>query len=120
MNMKMKSSITGILLCLTAATVSAADTNRLAIIPWPQKVTLEAGVFRLTPDTRVYTDSASRQTAKFLTARLRPSTGYPFKTHTKFFSGGAIKGGILLTTNEANANLGPEGYDLDRHARFAS
>jgi len=110
--MKIKSSITGILLCLTAVAVSAADTNRPAIIPWPQQVTLEAGVFRLTPDTRVYVDSASRKTGKFLTERLRPATGYPFKTHTKFFSGGAIKGGILLTTKEANTNLGPEGYDL--------
>ena len=110
--MKIKSSLTGILLCLTAVTAAAADTNRPAIIPWPQQVTLEAGVFRLTPDTRVYVDSASRKTGKFLTERLRPATGYPFKTHTKFFSGGAIKGGILLTTKEANTNLGPEGYDL--------
>jgi hexosaminidase len=112
LSMKMKSSITGILLCLTAATVFAADTNSLAIIPWPQKVTLEAGVFKLTPHTRIYVDSASRETASFLTTRLRQSTGYPFKIHTKFFSSKAVKDVILLTTKGANTNLGPEGYAL--------
>ena len=66
----------------------------------------------LTPDTRIYVDSASRQTADFLTVRLRQSTGYPFTIHTKFFSGKAVKGGILLTTRDANTNLGPEGYEL--------
>jgi hexosaminidase len=110
--MKIKSSITGIFLCLMAATASAADTNSPAIIPWPQKVTLEAGVFKLTPDTRVYVDSASRETGKFLAERLRRSTGYPLATHTKFFSGAAVKGGILLTIKDANTNLGAEGYEL--------
>ena len=110
--MKIKSAITGIFPCLLAAAVSAADTNRPAIIPWPQKVTLEAGVFKLTPDTRVYVDSASRETGKFLTERLRKSTGYPLKTDTKFFSSTAVKGGILLTTKDANTNLGAEGYEL--------
>lgn len=110
--MKMKSSITGILLCLIAITVRAADTHSLAIIPWPQQVTLEAGGFKLTPGTRVYVDSASRQTADFLTERLRQSTGYPFTIHAKFFSGKAVKGDILLTTQDANTNSGPESYDL--------
>ena len=50
--------------------------------------------------------------ADFLTERLRQSTGYPFKTRTKFFSGKAVKGGILLTTKDANTNLGAEGYEL--------
>ncbi len=110
--MKIKSFVIGAFLCLTVAIVSAADTNSLALIPWPQKVTLEAGVFKLTPDTRVYVDSASRETGKFLTERLRQSTGYPLPTHTKFFSGAAIMGGILLTTKDASTNLGAEGYDL--------
>jgi hexosaminidase len=110
--MKIKSFVTGIFLCLLAATAIAADANNLAIIPWPQKVIVEAGVFKLAPDTRVYLDSASRQTATFLTERLRQSTGYPFKTHTKYFSSKAIEGGILLTTKDADTNLGAEGYEL--------
>jgi len=108
----MKSIIAGVIFTSLAATVFAADTNHLAIIPWPQQVTLQSGAFKLTPDTRVYADSASRGTATFLTGRLRPSTGYPFKTRTKSISGAAIPGGILLTTRNASTNLGPEGYEL--------
>ena len=110
--MKMKSFVSGSLLCLTVAMASAAETDRLAILPWPQTVTLEAGTFKLTPETGVYVDSASRQTADFLTERLRRSTGYSFKTHTEVSHGKAVKGGILLTTKDANTNLGEEGYDL--------
>jgi hexosaminidase len=110
--MKIKSSIAGIFLCLLVAKASVADTNSLAIIPWPQKVTLEAGVFKLTPDTRIYTDSASHETGNILTERLCRSTGYPLTTRTQFFSSKAVKGCILLTTKDANTNLGGEGYDL--------
>ena len=74
--MKIKSFLTGVFLCLTVETVVAAGANSLAIIPWPQQVTRESGVFKLTPDTRVYADSASGQTASFLAERLR-------LTHTK-------------------------------------
>ena len=92
--------------------MSAANTNTPAVIPLPQKMALHAGAFKLTPDTRIYVDSASRATGIFLTERLRPSTGYPLKTGTKFFCGAAIPGGILLTTKNADTNLGPEGYEL--------
>jgi hexosaminidase len=112
--MKATSFIGGILLCLASVMAAAVNThtNNLSIIPWPQKVTLESGVFKLTPDTRVYADFGSRETAKFLTARLQPSTGYPFKIRTKYFPGKASNGSILLTTKDSNTNLGPEGYDL--------
>ena len=74
---------------------------------------LRDGVFNLTADTRVYAESASRETVQFLTERLRPSTGYPLKTSTKAAADGtAIHGGILLTTRNADTNLGPEGYEL--------
>ena len=104
----------GIFLGVSLAATSgfAADTNRPAIIPLPQKMELHAGTFKLTPDTQVYVDPALRETEKFLTERLRKSTGYPLKTHTKFISSTAIKGGILLTTKDANTNLGAEGYEL--------
>ncbi|MGH7991119.1 MAG: glycoside hydrolase family 20 zincin-like fold domain-containing protein, partial [Limisphaerales bacterium] len=112
--MKIKSSIAGIFISVWLAQISvfAANTNGPAIIPLPQKMELRAGTFTLTPDTRIYVDPASRATAKFLTERLRQSTGYPLKTHTKYFSSKSIKNGILLTTKDANTNLGPEGYEL--------
>ena len=111
-SMNLNPAIAGVFLCLSAATLLGADTNGLAIVPWPQKVTLAAGVFKLTPETGVYADPASRRTADFLTERLRRSTGYPFPPHTRFFSGQAVNGGITLTTRDADTNLGPEGYAL--------
>ncbi|HKI68030.1 MAG TPA: beta-N-acetylhexosaminidase, partial [Verrucomicrobiae bacterium] len=109
--MKTNSRIAGIVLCFLTATATAADLNDLAIIPWPQKVTLQNGDFKLTPKTRVFVDSASRQTAKFLTDRFHESTGYPFNVSAAN-DGKAIEGGILLTTKDANQDLGPEGYEL--------
>jgi len=110
--MKITPLFAGFSLCLLRATAFAADTNSLAIVPWPQKVALQAGAFKLSPDTRVYVDSASRESGKFLTERLRLSTGYPLISRMKFLSGAGIKGGILLTTRDANTNLGAEGYEL--------
>ncbi len=113
-NIKVTLQIAGFCFCLWSATASAfaADTDSPAIIPWPQEVTLLDGDFKLAPDTRVYTDFASRQTAKFLTEPLRRSTGYPLATRAKFFSSSAIPNGILLTTKNADPKLGPEGYEL--------
>jgi hexosaminidase len=109
---KMKSKIAGLIFLSLTATIFAANTNTWAVIPLPQKMARHAGVFKLTSDTRIYVDSASRVTGKFLTERLRPATGYPLKTGTKYFDSAAIPSGILLTTKHANTNLGPEGYEL--------
>ncbi|HTY87688.1 MAG TPA: beta-N-acetylhexosaminidase [Candidatus Acidoferrum sp.] len=110
----LKPLIAGVCLWLFWATVSvfADGTNSPAIIPLPQKMILLPGVFTLTVRTRVYADSASHETAGFLAARLRPSTGYPLKIEIKSFAGAEIPGGILLTTKNADTNLGPEGYEL--------
>ena len=116
--MKIKSSFTGILLCLSAITVSAADTNSLAIIPWPQKATLEAGVFKLTPDTSVFGDSASRQTADFLTERLRQSTGYPFKTRTEISSQPGRQRRHSADDQRCQHEFGCGRLRTDRHAGF--
>ena len=85
LNMKIASAIAGIFLCQLATTASAAETNGPAIIPLPQKMTLQAGAFKLTPDTRIFVDSASRETGNFLTERLRKSTGYPYESDPKFW-----------------------------------
>ncbi len=106
----MKSQIIAIIQLLLTATVFAA--NPPAIIPEPQKIELGNGTFTLEPDTRIYVDLASRQTGEFLAAKLRQSTGYPLKVSAKFFSSATVKGGILLTTNDANTSLGAEGYEL--------
>lgn len=94
------------ILCLVTATVFAAYANEPAIIPLPQEMTLQPGHFTLTPDSDINSDSAARKTAAYLKARLRVSTGFPFKVHSK----GAP--GIMLTCKNSDPQLGAEGYEL--------
>jgi len=95
-----------------AATVLAADTNELALLPLPQQIARSDGAFALTPQTQIRADWGSRQTARQLAQCLRPATGYPLKVKTKWFSSAAIPAAIFLTTRDASTNLGPEGYEL--------
>jgi hexosaminidase len=108
----MKSKIVGIVFLSLAATIFAADTNSPAIIPLPQKMELRNGAFKLSPDTKIVTDFGSRETGKFLAEPLRKSTGCPVKTGIKFFGATAGANSILLTTKNADTNLGAEGYEL--------
>ena len=94
-----------------AATVFAADTNSLAIIPLPQKMKMQAGGFQTHARHACLCGFRSRQPqtscrSGFALHRLSA------QDHTKFFSGKPVKGGILLTTKNADTNLGPEGYEL--------
>ena len=108
----MKSKIATTYLLFLATAAFAGSSNAPAVIPLPQKMELHDGVFQLSPDTKIVTDFGSSETAKFLTEPLRKSTGYPLKTSTKYFGSAAIPGAILLTTKNANTNLGTEGYEL--------
>lgn len=94
------------------ATAFAVGVNDLGLIPLPQKIQLQDGTFTLTPQTRIYSDLPSSQTAKFFADRLRPSTGYPLKEGVKPLLTADATNAILFTTKDANANLGPEGYEL--------
>jgi hexosaminidase len=108
----MKSIIVGIIFVALAAGRVAAESNEPSIIPRPQKIRPAAGVFKLTPETRVYADRAARATGEFLAERLRPATGYPVNVSTRSFPGSSPADGIWLTTRNADTNLGPEGYEL--------
>jgi hexosaminidase len=88
---------------------AAADTNAPAIIPIPQQMTVQPGVFTLGPDSKVLADSASQATGEFLAARLRTGTGYPVKVADDAAGG---SGCVLLTTKDADPALGTEGYEL--------
>ena len=107
-----KTAITCLALAFFSSATFAANTNGLSVIPLPQKMELHDGVFNLTSTAAIYVDSPSRETAPFLTERLRRSTGYPLKIKTKPRADATIPGSILLTTRNANTNLGPEGYEL--------
>ena len=96
---------------LLVAIAFAAAMDAPSIIPQPQKMELRSGEFLLRADTTVFADRDSRQTATQLAERLRKATGYPLRL--KSHSGRETPTGILLTTKNANTNLGAEGYELD-------
>lgn len=106
----MKKSLAALVSFLSAIAFAAA-MDAPSIIPQPKTMELRSGEFLLRPDTKVFTDKNSRQTATQLAERLRKSTGYPLKI--KSYSSRETPAGILLTTKDANTNLGAEGYDLD-------
>ncbi len=108
----MKTKIVATIFLFLTVVVFAGNVEAPAIIPLPQKMARQDGVFQLSAGTRIYVDSGSRATANFLTDRLRQSAGYPLKISVKSFGSAAIPGGILLTTKNADTNLGPEGYEL--------
>jgi hexosaminidase len=108
----MKLPITGLVFAALTATVFAAGTGELAVIPLPQKMERQPGAFRLSPDTRIWINPGAAQTAEQLAAPLRQSTGWPLKISRSFFSDAPRPNGILLTTRNARPSLGAEGYEL--------
>ena len=97
-----------------------------AIIPLPQTLQIRPGYFSLCPNqpllgvparpTRIiYTDRPSVKTAQYLAQMLFRSTGYRFAVvtiNTVWLVPGPVPGALLLTTVNAAASLGPEGYEL--------
>jgi hexosaminidase len=110
----MRSTIIAISVFILMSVASAVAADEPSIIPLPQHMERLAGSFRLTPKTRIYTDRASAETGEILAGYLRKSTGWRFKISGKTTPDleGAITNGILLTTNDADASLGDEGYEL--------
>jgi hexosaminidase len=107
-----------VLALVTAFTARSAP----AIIPLPQQMQVLNGTFTLCPSqagsgvpghatTMLLVDNASGATAQYLAALLLRSTGYQFQIATNNGSN-AVKGAILLTTVNAKASLGAEGYEL--------
>ena len=83
-----------------------------ALIPQPQSLELKDGVFTLDSGTRIYTDPASADTGTYLADHLRSSTGFRLKISSKLAPDVATVSGIVLTTLNADAGLGAEGYEL--------
>jgi hexosaminidase len=93
--------------CLAFA--AAAETNAPSLIPIPQEMTVQEGVFRLGPATTIQAGPASRETAEFLARRLQTGTGWEIKFTPPLKS---IDGSILLSKAGADPALGAEGYEL--------
>lgn len=116
----MKLRIVGAVAWMFAIAAFAASTP--AIIPRPLTLTTRAGTFTLCPSqltpgapgvapTRILADASSVETAQYLAAALFKSTGFQFQMATNSVTN-AVKRCILLTTVNAQTNLGPEGYEL--------
>jgi hexosaminidase len=93
-----------------------------SIIPLPVTVTNRSGVFLLCPSQPLYPvpghatmqiliDAASLQTGQYLANALSKATGYQFRLGTSTETN-AVRNAILITTSNAMASLGPEGYEL--------
>jgi hexosaminidase len=87
----------------------AARAAEPAIIPRPQQIAMREGVFALRSDTPIVVDATSRKTGEFLAERLRAATGFGFPMGAPGQSAG---GAIRLTTQDSDASLGQEGYEL--------
>ena len=92
------------------------------IIPLPEQIQSRPGVFTLCPSqasygapghplVKIFTDPVSQPTGQFLAEQLFKSTGWQFIV-APTTNGMTVRNGILLTTANANTNLGAEGYEL--------
>jgi hexosaminidase len=93
-----------------------------SLVPLPQEMQVRPGVFTLCPTqlpsaglghplVEILTDPASLGTGQYFAAQLFKSTGEQFIVKTTTY-GGPTRNAVLLTTAEANTNLGAEGYEL--------
>jgi hexosaminidase len=105
-------------LCLACSSAPASEAAPPAIIPLPQKMEANPGVFELRLSgsgfhgpTKILADSTMQDTARYLAARLTKSSGHELPVKTAAESG-QVKDAILLTTSGAKPELGPEGYEL--------
>jgi hexosaminidase len=105
----MRYQTAAIFLSLMTAGAVAADAP--ALIPLPQKIECREGAFKLGPKTPILVDSASQDTGQYLAGRLRQATGYKLSMVSSTQPRTA-KGAVILTTRDAAATLGPEGYEL--------
>ena len=92
-------------------TAGAVAADAPALIPLPQKIECREGAFKLGPKTPILVDSASQDTGQYLAGRLRQATGYKLSMVSSTQPRTA-KGAVILTTRDAAATLGPEGYEL--------
>lgn len=108
---------------VTVTGVSGSSANPTpSLIPLPVTMQVRAGVFTLCPAqpvpgvpahplNTILVDNVSLATGQYLAQQLFKSTGFQFQVATNL-STSAVKRAILLTTQNAVANLGAEGYEL--------
>jgi hexosaminidase len=111
------------MICLALLVVIAAagctkqqaptDLTKDDLIPLPVSVEATGGVFEMSSRTSVFVDGESEELMRigeFLAGKLRPATGFEFKVSSTTSEPG--DGNIFLTTSNADASLGDEGYEI--------
>src|ERR1700678_3885854 len=84
-----------VLFCLAASARAAGP----ALIPAPQEMKVQDGVFVLNSKTEILEDTTAKPAAAFLAEHLRHGTGFGFPVKS---SRKAAAGNILLTTKGSN------------------
>jgi len=108
-------AIIGLLLVTGSTAISkAAETNKISVIPKPMEIKPACGQFTLKYKTAIYAESGSadvKAIANYLAEQLRPATGFSMVVLDDS-KGSAATDSILLTTKDADKDLGEEGYEL--------
>ncbi len=110
------------LVMVTLVWAVTATAGAPALIPQPVQMQLRPGVFTLgsapplagvavASQVRIYADAGARETGQYLAALLGRSTGLRFAV-LPAADAGPVRNGILLTSSNAVASLGAEGYEL--------
>lgn len=95
--------------------VHADDSQPIALVPQPSHTVRRAGAFVLTKDTTILIDKDSADAAnvsKQLAERINRSTGLNLNVSPSD-AVGVVHNAFLLTTKNADAALGAEGYTLE-------
>ena len=102
----------GLSSCNTSKPTSAEATEALqSIIPKPSSVVATEKTFALAKTTGIFVDEGSEEIShigQYLADRLRLATGFDLPVSTS--TGKSVPHNIYLTTVEADASLGEEGY----------
>jgi hexosaminidase len=104
----MKVSISQVLVVSFFISASALAAEP-ALIPAPQEMQSQEGVFALHSNTKILANAAAKPAAAFLAEHLRHGTGFGFTVRSP---GKSTAGNILLTTEGSEPALGAEGYEL--------
>ena len=89
--------------------IAVAQSKPVSIVPKPVQMTLQAGSFRLAPNTIIVADKVSLSEGRFLAGRFSPATGFPVEVRASNPDGVPS---IDLKIDPSLKNLGSEGYHL--------
>jgi hexosaminidase len=109
--MHVKLNLSLVILLSLLALNGCGSATKPSIVPMPQKLETRSGSFHLNNETKIATDSASDETGRYLSAQLLRLSGQQVQVQ-QLSNNGDAKGTIVLTTKDAKAGLGPEGYEL--------